>query len=451
MNNSIIKTLDTIKRFIDDITDSTELLNKYRQSVTDFTRNRKITLYILVAWLMSQVKKSLHIEIDSFWNNFVKSGNCPTTAAFCKSRAKLKPDFFHDMNIELDKAFYNNCQTARNWHGYRLFSIDGSNLSLPDTDNLRRYYGNFTNNKGEQGPAANISISYDLQNQIISDSVMTPFSGKGNGELTNGLRMMHSNPAGISDRLYLLDRLYGCFATVKIAATDDFKFVCRCKTNLSETVKEFIKKAKTQGYIQLVANYKSKKTLNNLQIDVSIGDRITVRAVKIKTEDGTTVLLLTNLTEEEASAETLAQLYQIRWGVEVAYGIIKNEEQINIFSGIRDCCIRQDFFCAMLLLNIESLITKLDDGAIEAINQCKSKENRPPVQIDRNFTWHVLKDTLPLWLLDNRRDDRILECMATRFLYDLIESNKGKRYPRTKRQRALRGKFYTFTNYKQAI
>lgn len=123
MNNSIIKTLDTVKEFIDNITGSTELFNKYRQSVTDFTRNRKITLTVLVAWLMSQVKRSLHIEIDYFWNNFVKAGNCPTTVAFCKSRAKLKPEFFHDMNIELVKAFYNNCATARNWQGYRLFLL----------------------------------------------------------------------------------------------------------------------------------------------------------------------------------------------------------------------------------------------------------------------------------------------------------------------------------------
>lgn len=263
--------------------------------------------------------------------------------------------------------------------------------------------------------------------------------------------MMHSNVAGISDRLYLLDRLYGCFATAKIAEKDGFKFVCRCKTNLGEAVRKFMEATNSQGNIQLVANYKSKRTLKNFKIGVSTGDRITVRAAKIRAEDATTVLLLTNLTEEEAPMETLAQLYRMRWGVEVAYGIIKNEEQINIFSGLRDCCIRQDFFCAMLLLNIESLIAKLDDEAIEEINQCKARQNRPPVQIDRNFTWHVLKETLPLWLLSNRDDGRILKRMATRFMYDLIESNKGKRYPRNKRKRALNGKFYTFTNYKQAI
>lgn len=73
-------------------------------------------------------------------------------------------------------------------------------------------------------------------------------------------------------------------------------------------------------------------------------------------KDEEPMVLITDLDSDIFSDDDIIQAYGKRWNSETEIGTSKNQLQIEIFSGIRDICIRQDFFAAIIMYNIESII-----------------------------------------------------------------------------------------------
>ena len=59
-----------------------------------------------------------------------------------KCRKKIQPDVFKYLNQRLIEEFYtDNEASVKLWKGYRLLSVDGSCITLPDTKELAKEYG----------------------------------------------------------------------------------------------------------------------------------------------------------------------------------------------------------------------------------------------------------------------------------------------------------------------
>lgn len=455
MKDSILKTMAEIKEFMLNSTQiSNRLPSKYSIGGKTFLRNRKLPMLTLVCLILLQVKKSLAINVDEFftrWSDLFfgpKQDKAPTPEAVCKRRTTLSPEIFLDFTRASARIFFEEAQGAL-WNDYRVLSIDGSTISLPNTKQVASEFGRPHNNKGELSPFANVSLLFDPLNRLIVDGAIGPCD---KAEVTTGMELIVEHAS--SSRLFLLDRLYASYRLACLCGHKGCKFVCRSKTALCKSVIDFMNSEATDSDIVMTANRKSVKGLESIGFKACVGDTLNVRAVKIELPSGETEILLTNLTREEASMNDLSYLYQMRWSIEENYEILKNEEQVEIFTGFRPVCIRQDFYAALFLYNIESLISKLDTDFLNKINQIKKERNAPPLQIDCNFTWHVLREYLCPWIvgdLNLEQQNAILMKISSSFLMDLIESNSGKHLERRKKAYKINGKFITFTNYKQAV
>lgn len=135
----------------------------------------------------------------------------------------------------------------------------------------------------------------------------------------------------------------------------------------------------------------------------------------------------------------------MRWHVETEIGTAKNELQIEIFSGIREICIRQDFFAAILLYNMETLIR------IPLNKVLASSDTDKKYQVDMNCTWALIVTLIEDFFKPQKVFDRELTFGLKFCLHVKSIIRPGRSSPRKKRFIKIDGKYITLTNYKRGL
>jgi Transposase DDE domain len=64
-----------------------------------------------------------------------------TGEAYCKARSRLPVELFQRLLKKVCDAIATTCDAAALWHGHRLWHIDGSGCSMPDTPELQAAFG----------------------------------------------------------------------------------------------------------------------------------------------------------------------------------------------------------------------------------------------------------------------------------------------------------------------
>jgi hypothetical protein len=122
-----VKIIGEMKHFVSLVANTPALLDKFRRSSTDFTRKRKLSFSSLVLLIARLCKKTLSMELESFFEQLGDGVSCCSVSAFCQQRLKLKPLFFYYWNMVLWSSFYRYAKDAvQRWKGYRVVAVDGS-------------------------------------------------------------------------------------------------------------------------------------------------------------------------------------------------------------------------------------------------------------------------------------------------------------------------------------
>lgn len=431
-----------MKEFLNEIVNDADKRSQYVNTSTDFTRKRGLPLSDLILLLINLLKRSLSIELQDF---FTHIGNIPVTkSAFCQQRKKLKAEFFQDWNNVLISGFYQYADAkVKKWRGFVLLAIDGTTLSLPNTALLRETYGYSTNGHKTQSATARASVLYDVLNKVIIKSRLCVLK---ESERTTACDLIEDTG---SNNLLLFDRGYPSFMLFYLLLNkQQSQFVMRAKVNFNEETNDFMNSNKKDTTIWLSATYKAIRGLEKKGIHIDSSTKVKVRMVKVRLKSGEEELLITNLYDKEKySLSDLKELYFLRWPIEVCYGYIKNELQLESFSGINPICIEQDFYANILVYNIQSLIEMQSDEYIEVV----SRKRKVNYKINKNISWAMLKGRIvDLFLIENDSSTVLLE-LRTLFERHLEPVRPGRKFPRTKKSIKLLGKYTTLTNYKRAI
>ena len=142
----------------------------------------------------------------------------------------------------------------------------------------------------------------------------------------------------------------------------------------------------------------------------------------------------------------MKEVYFLRWGIETFYGSVKNQLQIENYSGIRQLCILQDYFANLFVFNLQSMIEKQSEQALEKINEQRTLNYK----INKNISWASLKNRLVLLFLTNDCSKILLELQLL-FQQYLEPVRPNRKFPRIRRTMHGNGKYRTLTNYKRAI
>jgi len=132
---------------------------------------------VLITYFLNLTKGSYQQELDNFFS-LLDAHNPPsqvvTKSALTQARKNLSYLAFIDLNQQVVEAYYTALPEIKNWHGFRLCAIDGSQLRMPnETDIVDTFGVNPGKENQKDCPLALASVYYDVLNHISIDSRIT--------------------------------------------------------------------------------------------------------------------------------------------------------------------------------------------------------------------------------------------------------------------------------------
>lgn len=387
----------------------------YRVSAKDFTRERKMPFASLILFMLNAMKRTLQIELSNFMD-LISGKNSITKSAFSQSRLKLKPEAFIDLNETLIKEFYTD-NIIHTWKDHRVLAIDGSTLNLPYSNEIVETFGINKNQSQLTLPTARISSFYDVLNGIIIDSKIEHYNTS-----EYKLAMSHLNKATQND-IVLFDRGYCAVWWFYYLMTKKINFVVRLQENFISEMRLFWKSKEMSQIIEINhCPHKSADKLKELCIDFQ---PIKLRFVKVILPNGEIEVLATSLLDEQKyPTSEFRELYFKRWGIEVNYDHLKNNIQLENFTGLSSITIKQDFYANMFIANLQAIIAR---DAQEELN--KDKEgNKLSYKINRNLSLGFMKDRIVKILLSD--NPNYLEELKKLFKIEPVPIRKNRKFQR---------------------
>lgn len=401
-----------------------------------FSRNTKLTLHIMFWLISSRIVQSLPVALDSFFSELNLPS--PTKSAFSMKRTVIKSSFFQLMGRTLIEEFYKS-DSVKKWHNYTLVSCDGSRIALPEIEELGEKFGWYHTYQGEElYPSAKACLFQDTLNNITVYATLEPKDKDERYSFEEHFEEVISVTG--PKTIMLLDRGYFSYLTIYLMIKKDVKFVLKALD--LPWREEFLKSGRKQQTV-VIKPTRATSIFNNSDWLNEPVKELTVRLVRFEHPDGTVDVLVTNLTSSEGiTGKDIIELYRLRWPVETAYGIYKNEEALELFSSFRENGILQDFHAAVILFNLASTLAMDCD-----------RENKSKTKPDMNVIIGLVHNLCPMLALASASKDlkRRLKIIATEALHYNIMIIPGRSFPRIRRSRKTSGKFYRHTNLSLAV
>ena len=363
-----VKIIEELKSFLSTVCDQKEVRDLITQSPCDFSRERKLTLPRVIGMIINLPKRSLSIELQEFFDSFDMASIAASKGAFSLQRGKLLPCFFELWNQLLVDCFYHYYgDTVKRWRGFRLQAVDGSTAYLIDKPDVVQKFGT-QDNQCKQVPMAQVMQLQDVLNNITIWGGIFPIKKAERAIMANQVHRLYQ------DSLTLFDRGYPSYALMYLLLNQEKPrhFVMRCKLSFNKEIRAFVASNQTSKTIELTPTSQAIKTLYENGYVVTKNTVIQVRMVKVVLSTGETEVLLTDLYDENLySVADFKYLYGLRWRIETTYGIQKNQQQMEQFSGHRVICIQQDYAAGIFVSNLQSLIEKQCEPYLKQLSKSR--------------------------------------------------------------------------------
>jgi Transposase DDE domain len=385
---------------------------RHRRHEKDFTRERVLTFPVVMLLLLQKTARSAQRHLQSFLRELSTDYKTlsVTAGGWTQARAKL----LHTAFIELNQSivlpeFYapDQAQHCRRWRGHRMLGVDGSQLWLPDHPEVVKEFGvvQVANHLGPTGTRyvpGRLSIIYDLLNEIGLDARLEPVS---RGEVEVALaQLVQIEPKDV----LIWDRGYTGFILMAQVRARGAHFVGRCSKGSFAAAQQLFR-VNRAGHSQVTRLYVPKEQRAQAQ-QLGLPMELTVRFVSVRLPSGELEVLVTSLLEElKYPTEDFLEVYHWRWNQETYHQMLKGRLDLENWSGQTLEAVRQDVQVAVLVSNLESLLSQEVQEELSA----GDAKRMHPAQVNRANSYHALKG-LMLELLWSRKpvDKVILEIQS---------------------------------------
>jgi hypothetical protein len=386
----------------------------------DFTRNRKQPFSATILFMLNLLRRSLAIEIDGFvrhLNEKLFSGGIThyfTSSAFIQNRQKIKPEVFQYLSGVIIENFYTtDTSSLRLFKGFRVLAVDGSRITMPFTSALKKHYGVSKNQSQTEVVQARTSVLYDVLNNIALDAVLDNLS---QGERELALR--HATQWK-KDDLIIYDRGYPSYDFIYEHLRENIDCLIRIKTTYNSMVKDFISQGKKSIITKIYPN--ERKSFKDKDYDRT--SSIEVRLLRIELPGGAVEVLMTTLLDSRKHpSKMFKELYFLRWGVETFYDELKNKLKVEHFTGYSETSIQQDFYCAIFISNLQSIIVNDLEDELAIENERKELNYK----VNTNLSYGFLKNRILELLYKKAPLEQVFHELESLFLKNTVPIRKNR-------------------------
>ena len=411
---------------------------------TDFSRVRKQPFGDMLLFMINFLKKSLPIEIDNFVN-FLNSNarNLKikdfTKSAFVQKRRKINPEVFKYLTTVISDNFYvENNPGFDSLYGYRILAVDGSKISLPFTEELKGAFGVTTNQHKTEIVQAVSSVLYDVLNRIVLDAVLDNVNSS-----ERELALKHKTHWKKND-LIIYDRGYPSYDFINEHLTARVDALARVRKNQNTAVITFINSKKRTAIVDILPHKEQDFTVKQYDKKTTIK----VRLVRVDLPSGEIEILMTTLLDSQIYPSSMfKELYFRRWGIETFYDELKNKLKVEFFTGYSKSTIMQDFFCAIFISNLQSVIVNSLQDELKERNQ----NTRLNYKINTNLSYGFLKNRVLELLIKEVPLESVFNELESIFLQNTIPIRENRNNIRNTGKYRVRSKPKVTKNQKDAI
>ena len=346
-----------------------------------FTRKRVLTFRVMAILLLAKGMKSLQLSLNEFIPKLGLAVPTVSNAAYSKARAKFRHTAFIEFNQEaVVKTMYEDGD-YQTWKGLRTLAVDGSKVMLPTNDETMKEFGvlRYDNGAGAAGEHtyAVASVLYDVLNRVAIDAALAPAHAY-EVDLAAG----HLGHTKVGD-LVIYDRGYCSYRMMALASQAQGDFLIRCPSGRFNVATDMLLgNGPDDVVVTLTAPAGFSKDPSHQGLPVTL----TVRFVRVALDNGEYEVLATSLLDQHVyTLDDFKDLYWLRWGVETFYGILKTRLGLENFSGLSAESIRQDFYAAVLLTGIESILTE------DAEEQLEQQRGGHPKKVNKAVSFNAIK------------------------------------------------------------
>ena len=344
-----------------------------------------------------------------------------SSSAYSQARRHLNYTAFIELNqVAIVEVVYEEEAYLR-WQGFRLLAIDGSMVRLPSSKEMTQAFGDIPYTDGQGGEIAGshvmgrMSVLYDVLNHIGLEGVLDPY------DTYEGDQAVSHLAATKTGDLLIMDRGYPSYFLLTSIIKAGREAVIRCSRGSFAVANEMLAgkgKASRVVALKVSSNQRSRVKAADLPLTVP------VRFVRVELDTGDYEVLVTTLLDEIRYPTAIFKaLYQLRWGIETFYDILKNRLNLEHFTGKTPLSVQQDFHATIYLTGLESVLTQ---KAQQTLNQKNTTQYRQ--QVNHAVAFNALKNKAFDLLFSDSDVDLLLEQLTQLFLMSptLIRPNRPR-------------------------
>lgn len=405
-------------------------LARHRLRLADFTRHRQLSFTVVVLFILQKTVKSLQRHLHEFLDELAQGEILEpvTSGAVTHARAKLKDSAFIELNRDcVLPVVYHSERGVQRWRGHRLLGVDSSLMRLPEGEALGQEFGwkEATNQNGATGtryPEARLSVVYDLLNHMGLEAQLQPSTV---GEVALASQQLAWFEPGDVE---LNDRGFSGYVHFARLVQRGAHFVGRCSSGSFLVAQELFRanRANQSRIVWLFAPPDQKAECRRLGLPL----KMQVRFVSLRLPTGELEVLATSLLDEALyPTEEFLTVYHWRWGHETFHLMLKGRLETENFSGRTVEAIRQDVQAAVLLANLESLLSEPAQANLTA----QRPPGTQPLQVNRSTSYHALKMELLDLLHREIPAEQVIQRLTSLFTGSPVAVRPNRKAPRRRR------------------
>lgn len=284
--------------------------------------------------------------LDEFWSEAQRAGiemPCPdpvSAPAFCKARRKLKPELLASLLTKVCSVLTAGHEAKLQWHGRRIFAVDGMRHNLQRGDQLASRFGV---PHGGHCPQVLVSTLFDVVGRFPCAATIAPGASCERQELLKLIPHLRRGD------VLVLDRGYPSFEVLQALTLAGVEFVIRVpKSGTFEAIQVF-QDSGGKDYRVFVRPSPVAARAGATPLEL--------RMVRIEVGAADPWLMLTSLRRSDATLSQMSQLYHLRWEIEEFYKLLKSDffslRQLHAKSALG---VEQEFRAQLLLAAIARLL-----------------------------------------------------------------------------------------------
>ena len=351
-----------------------------------------------------------------------------TKQAFSKQRQNINPEIFKMLNNEYIKRIYSQ-RKIEQYKGYIILAVDGTMLEMPNSRELKEYYGLQKGQEGSVGRVRGRCLGvYDCLNKVMAITRIDPYKVSEKRqieeEIENILKIYKNKKI-----ILVCDRFYFGISFINELEKRGIKYIIRMQNKHYKKEKQEMKSNDEEVELKVRSNSVFYAESKEEKEELRRVKYVKTRIIKTKISSGEEEHLSTNLSKEELTEEEAKELYYGRWEIEKSFDIIKNKIKIEKFTSHKVIGVEQDFYSQMLLYNM------LEDVRIDTGEIIKGQKEglKYDYKVNMNVMVGILRERfMEIILSEGEELKKKSEEFNEEIKKYLIPIKPGRSYPRKK-------------------